>query len=244
MYREAPVPHTEVRVYANETDVGKGQTDPRGSWKSAPIGFTERGIYALVAKAVLAPRLVGYALVESDEVTLAVGYNLIINPAAGGTTNPAPGTYKYQAEDVTVTAQPASGYVFGGRWILDGKSVEGPNPVTVVMGSDHTIEPVFNVPTQPPGPTPPSGPTALVAIENTMDLIAYVGCMKDGMYSEWAVPPHSTQTRDILIDTKLDVQNAHQDCTFAENPKEYPTISTWTVTGPITLHVVWRSAPY
>jgi len=69
-------------------------------------------------------------------------YALTISATAGGTTNPAPGTYTYPADSqVQVAAIPSSGYRFD-YWLLDGNVVLD-NPVTVSMDADHTLKAFF-----------------------------------------------------------------------------------------------------
>jgi hypothetical protein len=72
----------------------------------------------------------------------AVEHTLTIATTAGGTTDPAPGTYKYpEGTTVKVTAIPASGYSFS-HWVLDG-GTRTENPINVLMDTDHTITAYF-----------------------------------------------------------------------------------------------------
>jgi hypothetical protein len=69
-------------------------------------------------------------------------YKLNLNSTVGGTTDPAPGVYEYDAGVmVTVTAIPQEGYVFA-RWELDGV-IKSANPLSVLMDKDHTLLAVF-----------------------------------------------------------------------------------------------------
>jgi len=302
-YRGVGVPQAEVRIYVDEKATGAAQTDLSGNYKSTPIGFPAPGQYRLIARVILAPRLIGYALVESSEVTVTVGYTLTIKATSGGTTDPAPGTYPYQVGDVTVTARPQSGYVLS-YWLLDGVNVGKTDSYTVTMDADHSIEAVFattgEAPPAPPGmykltinvetglgtTSPAPGAynyaagsqvkvTALpesgwvlwfwridgkyagtgnpitvgmdadhvlrvnfahpvpVTIVNTMSTTASIGVFKAGTYYDYDVPPGQTDTRNIYVDSVLTPYGAQ----FAENPTPPPTQSTWTVTGPVTLHV-------
>jgi hypothetical protein len=75
-------------------------------------------------------------------------YTLTISATAGGTTDPATGSYSYVAgTNVTVTASPSAGYNFG-RWLLDGAS-KTDNPINVTMDANHTLEAVFEDVTPP-----------------------------------------------------------------------------------------------
>jgi hypothetical protein len=70
-------------------------------------------------------------------------YTLNITATAGGTTNPAPGTYIYfQGTLVNVTASPDTGYYLD-HWELDGANVGAPNPIQVNMNTDHQLKAVF-----------------------------------------------------------------------------------------------------
>jgi hypothetical protein len=72
-----------------------------------------------------------------------VNYTLTITAAAGGTTNPAPGTYTHSGGTVVqVTAMPNSGYRFD-HWVLDGSPAGSANPISVLMNSSHTLQAVF-----------------------------------------------------------------------------------------------------
>jgi hypothetical protein len=71
-----------------------------------------------------------------------INYTLTITTTAGGTTNPAPGTYTYASgSSVNVTATPYNNYKFV-RWVLDGSNVTD-NPITVQMNGNHTLNAVF-----------------------------------------------------------------------------------------------------
>jgi hypothetical protein len=69
-------------------------------------------------------------------------YYLTITSAAGGTTNPLPGTYNYTVgSSLNVTAIPNPGYSFD-YWLLDGEE-KTENPITIIMNANHTLEAVF-----------------------------------------------------------------------------------------------------
>jgi hypothetical protein len=76
-------------------------------------------------------------------------FNLTITSTAGGTTDPAPGTYSYTSGDTAiVSANPSSGYNFI-SWLLDGVThIE--NPISVLMNTNHNLGAIFS-PTPPPG---------------------------------------------------------------------------------------------
>jgi len=69
---------------------------------------------------------------------------LTITTAAGGTTEPAPGTYTYTANStVLVRAVAAPNYLFD-YWMFDGTNAGSANPYSVLMDKDHTLKAVFS----------------------------------------------------------------------------------------------------
>ncbi|MEM4701758.1 MAG: immunoglobulin domain-containing protein, partial [Candidatus Bathyarchaeia archaeon] len=80
-----------------------------------------------------------------------ITYTLKIETTAGGTTNPAPGTYTYAAGSmVQVTAIPSSGYVFD-HWELNGTNVGTAATYTVTMNNNYNLKAFFKA-----APTPPT----------------------------------------------------------------------------------------
>jgi hypothetical protein len=72
-------------------------------------------------------------------------HTLIILVSEGGTTNPAPGTYNYDnPTNVTVTAIPNANYRFD-HWVYDNVNSGSANPITVHVGSSHTLQAVFTL---------------------------------------------------------------------------------------------------
>jgi hypothetical protein len=72
----------------------------------------------------------------------SIYFNLTITSREGGTTDPVPGAYNYQAiSSINVTAIPSSGYSFD-YWLLDGEE-RTENPTTIIMDANHTLEAVF-----------------------------------------------------------------------------------------------------
>jgi len=72
-------------------------------------------------------------------------YNLTITTTVGGTTDPVPGTYTYEEPThVTVTAIPYANYRFD-HWVYDDEDIGSENPVTVYVGSNHTLHAVFTL---------------------------------------------------------------------------------------------------
>jgi hypothetical protein len=79
-----------------------------------------------------------------------ITYTLTITASAGGTTNPAPGTYTHSnGTSVQVTAIASANYVFD-HWELDTVNVGSANPYTVLMDADHTLKAVFVYSPPPP----------------------------------------------------------------------------------------------
>ena len=72
-----------------------------------------------------------------------LNYTLKIDTTTGGTTNPAPGTYTYNAgSTVQVTAVPNANYALD-YWLLDGNNAGSANPYTVTMNNNHVLKAVF-----------------------------------------------------------------------------------------------------
>jgi cell wall-associated NlpC family hydrolase len=70
-------------------------------------------------------------------------YSLTISTSTGGTTNPSPGTYSYQAGTVvTVTAIPDANYKLD-HWELDGNNIGSANPISITMNTNHNLHAVF-----------------------------------------------------------------------------------------------------
>lgn len=74
-----------------------------------------------------------------------VKYNLAISTTAGGTTNPAPGSYTYdEGATVTVKATPETGYRFGNWEVNGGISAVRTPEITLTMDRDYTLVAVFS----------------------------------------------------------------------------------------------------
>jgi len=75
--------------------------------------------------------------VNGTNTTGAANYTLAIGAGSGGTTNPAPGSYSYQAgSTVTITATPAQGSSFTG-WT--GANTGSANPLTITMDGNKSL---------------------------------------------------------------------------------------------------------
>ncbi len=73
-----------------------------------------------------------------------INYTLSITTTAGGTTDPAPGTYVYTSgSSAVVTATPDINYKFI-HWEIDGSNVTD-NPITVLMNKNYTLHAVFQL---------------------------------------------------------------------------------------------------
>ena len=78
-----------------------------------------------------------------NAVFAVITYTLTITATAGGTTDPAPGIYTYNAGfNVPVEALPSANYMFH-HWLLDGSPAGSANPINILMDSNHTLEAVF-----------------------------------------------------------------------------------------------------
>jgi hypothetical protein len=88
-----------------------------------------------------------YSVLMDNNYTLqavfVLRYSLTITTTTGGTTNPSPGSYFYNAgTNVSVTAIPDIYYIFD-CWELDGVNIGSTNPCPVLMDNNHTLHAVF-----------------------------------------------------------------------------------------------------
>jgi hypothetical protein len=75
---------------------------------------------------------------------LILTFTLTIETAAGGTTDPQPGAYSYNANSTVQTrALPSANFAFN-HWELDGVDVSSANPIGVKMDKNHTLKAVFS----------------------------------------------------------------------------------------------------
>lgn len=73
----------------------------------------------------------------------AIEYELQIEAAEGGSTDPAAGVYSYSGGSyVEVMADPDPFYEFD-YWLCDGQNVGAANPYQVYMDGNHALQPVF-----------------------------------------------------------------------------------------------------
>jgi hypothetical protein len=80
--------------------------------------------------------------VDGNVQIVPISHSLTITSTSGGTTNPAPGSYNYDAgTNVSVTAIANTYYRFD-HWELDGVN-RTENPINVIMDQDHTLHAVF-----------------------------------------------------------------------------------------------------
>lgn len=97
-------------------------------------------------------------------------HTLTINTGVGGTTNPTPGTYTYDAGTVViVTAYPDEGYYFH-QWALNGE-VHRENPITVTMDKNIVLTPSFATTPPPPPPFEVDLPTIAGASLLAVDVV-------------------------------------------------------------------------
>jgi len=85
------------------------------------------------------------------EPVFAEIHKLIITVSEGGTTDPSPGTYAYETStSVIVKAIPFTNYRFD-HWEFDGENIGSETPVSVYVGSTHTLKAVFEYSAPPVG---------------------------------------------------------------------------------------------
>jgi hypothetical protein len=80
---------------------------------------------------------------DNELIEIYATLSITRNAAAGGGTNPAPGSYNYHGTVEAVTATANAGWVFD-HWVLDGGGAGSSNPIQVTMNDDHDLEAVFN----------------------------------------------------------------------------------------------------
>ena len=106
-------------------------SDRRASFKEWELDYTGSGTSGSIT--VNSPKVAKARFVGEYKLTISV------DDPARGTTNPAPGTYWYEAgSSISVTAIPASGYAFQ-YWELDGQNVGSANPITFRMDKPHSL---------------------------------------------------------------------------------------------------------
>jgi len=72
-----------------------------------------------------------------------ITYTLTISATSGGTTDPSPGSYTYDAGAyASIRAIPDAYYQFD-HWVLDGSNAGSANPINVLIDTDHTLQAVF-----------------------------------------------------------------------------------------------------
>lgn len=113
-------------------------------------------------------------------------YTLTVTAGTGGTTNPAPGAYKYlEGTSVTVKGIPDDGYYLN-YFILDGVNVgkNDDDTYTVIMDSDHEIQAVFEE-------QPPEGENETTPLENKATVII------NATVGGTTIPKPGTYTYDV-----------------------------------------------
>jgi len=86
---------------------------------------------------------IGMPLAATAHYSQIIQYTLTITSTTGGTTNPVPASYTYDAGTlVSVLAAPNVGYVLD-HWELDSVPAGNSNPINVLMNTAHTLRAVF-----------------------------------------------------------------------------------------------------
>ena len=68
---------------------------------------------------------------------------LTIVSAPDGTTSPPAGNYSFtKGDNASVTAVPDTGYILD-NWTLDNGNIGSANPLTILMNTNHTLQPTF-----------------------------------------------------------------------------------------------------
>lgn len=128
-----------VTVFRQTVDwIGTSPLLPLASISGQQIGLK----YATIADAVVDNFFVA---TTPDETPFPTNRILEISTTDGGAVSPPPGAYIYSDQTVvSVTAMANMNYVLD-HWLEDGTtSIPGaPNPVSILMDADHTLQAVF-----------------------------------------------------------------------------------------------------
>jgi len=128
-------------------DVGSTHTF---EWKSpVPAGSGKRYVWASTS-GLIASRSGSITVPECGGKVLPsykIQYELIIQSTGGGTTNPSPRSYWYDAESIVSVRAIPDKYHNLSYWMLDGRNVGSGNQYTVTMDSPHTIKAIFEIET-------------------------------------------------------------------------------------------------
>ncbi|MCL6579223.1 MAG: PKD domain-containing protein [Candidatus Bathyarchaeota archaeon] len=166
-----------------------------------------------------------------------ITYTLTIQTTAGGTTNPAPGTYTYNAGSmVLVTASPSTGYVFD-VWQLDGVNVSSATSYTVTMNSDHTLKAVFKS-----APTPPSISASITPVSTSIPVggsVTFTSTVSGGTlpysyqwYLNGAPVPGATSATWMFTPSATGTYNVYVNVTDSGGMTAKSNIATVSVTKP------------
>ncbi|MBA7491648.1 hypothetical protein ES702_02196 [subsurface metagenome] len=135
------------------------------------------GLYEARVKGVIAVQE-AYTNTVSFTVTAVAQVSLVITAGLGGTTDPAPGTYYYDAgTTVTVKAISDNGYKFK-HWLINGGIIDPyshQNPTSAPIISDSTLEAVFE---EGEEPKPFPWPLVVAAVGVTAVIIIVVVAAK------------------------------------------------------------------
>jgi hypothetical protein len=161
----------EVSVFKDTTAIISYAPASYGTWvKPMDAGtYTVRAYYPQVTRTQTQEtivtldrdRIITFTFTAPPPPPPAVYYILTIKSTGGGRTSPIAAPYKYaEGSTVSVEAIPNVDYALD-HWNLDGVNIGKPNPTTVLMNANHTIEAVFvySPPAPPPPPPPPPTPT-------------------------------------------------------------------------------------
>ncbi|NIO37660.1 PKD domain-containing protein [Candidatus Bathyarchaeota archaeon] len=143
----------DIKCYCNETLVGTNTVtdlDPNTAitldffWNTSGVQAGTYFINAVVSPVPGEKDTEDNACQSTASVTVtSPTYILTIIYSTGGITDPSSGEYTYLSEtNAIVEAAPDVCYEFD-RWLLDGLDVGSNNPITILMDSNHTLQPIF-----------------------------------------------------------------------------------------------------
>jgi len=148
-----------VTLYYNSSTVGILRVDNLAAGSEYTLTFywntsaVSEGNYTISASAPLPGDINvsdntlvdGFVQVKAKPPPAIKRYTLTITATAGGTTDPAPGSYTYiSGATVEVKAIPGTNYTLN-HWELDNISVGSVSPYLVLMDGNHTLKAIFSV---------------------------------------------------------------------------------------------------
>jgi hypothetical protein len=167
-------------------------------------------------------------------------YTLIIQAGPGGSTNPIPGTYTFNAgSTVQVTASPNATYAFD-HWELDGTNIGSSNPYSVLIDGNHTLKAVFRA-LPPPLLVTINPMSAAIYLGQSVNFSSTVSGGTSPYTYQWYLNgnPVSGATSGIwaFTPTAIGVYNVYLKVIDINGTTAQSGTAQVTVTLPLTVHI-------